>query len=243
MALLSILASKVGQSVQSRTLFQEADKKSKEMVDLLLVDATITRTTNYENEMTMFPVEDGPDITDHIRTKPITMNIDGIISQTPLSIEAQKASLVTSGVAGANKAIGGFKGASALVGAAGGKLGAKLFQSGGDPASQGRNILESCILEKKLLTIVVGNKKLDNMVMTRLSIPEDNQVGRALKFSCSFQQIRVVTGVTVKIDSIAPSAAHTGAKKTNLGAQAVTDASKQQTTSIAKGFINKILGR
>lgn len=224
---------------QNRTAFRQNNSDA----DLLLVDATITRSTNYENEMTMFPVEDGPDVTDHIRTKPITMNIDGIISETPLSIEAQKAALVTSGGSFVNKSIGGFKGASAVTGAAGGKLGSKLFQSGGSPAELGRKALEELVLKRQPIRVAVGKKILDNMIMTRLSIPEDNQTGRALKFSCTLQQIRVVTGETVLIEKIASSAAHTGGKKTNLGAQATTDATKEQTTSLAKGFLNKILGK
>lgn len=235
MALVSFLLN----NSQNRTAFRE----NKSDMDLLLIDATITRTTNYENEMTMFPVEEGNDVTDHIRTKPIIMNIDGIISETPLSVEAQKAALVTSGTSFVNKSVGGFKGASAITGAAGGKLGSKLFQSGESPAELGRKALEDLIINKQPIRVAVGKKILDNMVMIRLSVPEDNQTGRAFKFSCTLQQIRIVTGETVLIEKIASSAAHTGGKKTNLGAQATTEASKQQATSIGKGFLNKILGR
>lgn len=226
MAIISLIAS----LSQNRTAFRENTTEK----DILIVDATISRTTSYENEVTMFPVESGADVTDHVRTKPITMNIDGIISETPLSLEAQKASLVTSGTSAANKSLGGFKGASALVGAAGGKVGAKLFQSSNTPAELGRSLLESFILEKKLIRVAVGKKFLDNMVMTRLSIPEDNQTGRAFKFSCTLQQIRIVSGETVEIDKIATPVAHTASKKTNLGAQAATEAKPEQRQSILK---------
>ena len=226
MALVSLLLN----NSKDRTAFRENNSD----LDILLVDVTTSRTTNYENEMTLFPVEDGPDITDHIRTKPITMNIEGIISETPLSLEAQKASLVTSGTSFVNKSLGGFKGASAITGAAGGKLGAKLFQSGGSPAELGRKALEDLIIKKQRIRVAVGKKILDNMVVTRLSIPEDNQIGRALKFSATLQQIRVVTGETVLIAKIARSAAHTAGKKTNLGGQATTEATKPQARSALK---------
>ena len=235
MALISLISTKLG---QQRTTFRTNETET----DILLVDATISRSTNYENEITSFPVEKGPNITDHVRTKPITMNIEGIISQTPLSIEAQKAALVTSGAGAVNKSLGGFKGASALVGIGGGALGSKLFQSGNNPAELGRGILEEFIFKKKLLRVAVGNKFLDNMVMTRLSIPEDNQTGKSLKFSCTLQEIRIVTGESIQIDKIATPVAHTASKKTNLGAQAATEAKKEQRVSFAAG-IGNFLGR
>jgi hypothetical protein len=225
MALISLIAA----ISQNRTSFRENTTEK----DILIIDATISRSTSYENEVTMFPVESGPDVTDHVRTKPITMNIDGVISETPLSLEAQKASLVTSGTSAVNKSLGGFKGASALTGAVGGKIGAKLFQSSNTPAELGRALLESFIYEKKLIRVAVGKKFLDNMVMTRLSIPEDNQTGRAFKFSCTLQQIRVVSGESIQITKIAAPVAHTASKKTNLGSQATTEAKPQQRASIA----------
>jgi hypothetical protein len=225
MALISLLLEKS----QRRTTVRQNNSD----VDILPIDATVQRTTNYENEVTQFPVEDGNDVTDHIRNKPITMNIDGIISDTPLTLEAQKASLVTSGGSFAARSLGGFKGglASTLAGAAAGKLGSTLFQASGSPAEIGRKTLETLITSKARFRIAIGNRILDNMVMTRLSIPEDNQIGQALKFSATFQQIRVVTGQTVLIQRVARSAAHSASKKTSLGAQAATEANDQQKKS------------
>ena len=234
MSLVSLLL----KTFQDRTAFRENGSDE----DILLVDATIQRTTSYENDITMFPVENGPDITDHIRTKPITMQIDGVISNTPLSVEAQKAALVTSGGSFVNKTIGGFKGASAAVGAGSGKLGSKLFDNGGSPAELARKKLEGLIFNRAPIRISVGKKILDNMVMTRLSIPEDNQTGQAFKFSATFQQIRIVTGQTVIIEKIAQKSAHTAAKKTDLGAQATTEVKKEQRTSILKNLSNKVFG-
>lgn len=234
MAIVSLLLNKV----QTRTAFRENGSDA----DILLVDATISRTTNYENELTMNPVEDGPDVTDHIRTKPITMQIEGVISETPLGIEGQKASLVTSGGSFVNRKLGGFKGGigEAAVGAGAGKLGASLFQSGGSPAELGRKILENLIINKQRFRVAVDKRILDDMVMTRLSIPEDQNNGYTLKFSATLQQIRVVKGQSVLIERVARSTAHTATKKTNLGAQATTEATKEQRKSLAKSFSGAI---
>lgn len=236
MAIVSLLIT----GGQKRTTFRENNSDT----DILPIDCTVSRSTNFENELTQHPVEDGPDVTDHIRSKPITMQIEGIISESPLGIEGQKAGLVSSGASYANRAVGGFKGAagSTIVGAGAGKLGAKLFQSGGSPAELGRKALENLITQKIRFRIAIGTRILDNMVMTRLSIPEDNQIGQALKFTATIQQIMVVTGETVLIEKISSSVAHTAGKKTNLGAQATTEATSQKKTSILKAGTNFLGG-
>ncbi len=246
MALISLYLEKT----QRRTTIKDNNTD----VDILPIDATIQRTTNYENEVTQFPVEDGNDVTDHVRTKPITINIDGVISDTPLTIESQKAALVTSGGSFVSQNLGGFKGgaASTLAGIGAGKLGSKLFQSSnetqvlgqkivGSPAEVGRKTLELLIKSKQRFKIVIGNTMLNNMVMTRLTIPEDNQIGQALKFSATFQEIRVVSGQTVEIKRIARSVAHSGSKKTSLGAQSTTvaEAPQAKSTSILYGLLGK----
>ena len=236
MALVSLLVT----GPQKRTLFRENNSDT----DIIPIDCTVSRSTTLENEVTMHPVEEGPDVTDHIRTKPVTMQIEGLISETPLGIEGQKAGLVSSGASYANRAVGGFKGAAggAIVGAGAGKLGAKLFQAGGSPAELGRKALENILLGKLRFRVAIGTRILDNMIMTKLSIPEDNQTGRALKFSATLQQIMVVTGETVQIEKIAQSAAHTAGKKTNLGAQSTTEAAAQKKTSILKAGSNFLGG-
>lgn len=236
MAIISLLLN----NFQTRTVLRENASDA----DILPIDCTITRTTNFENEITQFPVEEGLDVTDHIRTKPITMSIEGIISETPLTLESQKAALVTSAGSVVAKQLGGFKGAAdTLAGIGAGKLGAKLFQGDGNPAEIGRAILEKLALSKTRFRVAVGKKILDDMVISRLSIPEELQNGRSLRFSATLQQIRVVKGQTVFIQRISRSAAHTASKKTNLGAQATTTATEQQRTSLAKSFVNFLGGR
>lgn len=237
MAIISLLLG----GFQNRTTLRENASDA----DILPIDVTMQRTTNYENDITQIPVEEGLDVTDHVKTKPITMTVEGIISETPLSIEGQKAALITSGGSFAAKQLGGFKGGlgTAIAGAGAGKLGAKLFQADGSPAELGRAILEKLALNKTRFRIAVGKKILDDMIISRLSIPEENATGRALKFSATFQQIRVVKGQTVFIQKIARSAAHSAGSKTNLGAQASTQATEEQRKSLAKSFVDFIGGR
>jgi hypothetical protein len=53
-------------------------------VDVVQLDVYDTETHGMATEVTEFPVEDGPDISDNVRRKPKTLNIEGYVSDTPL---------------------------------------------------------------------------------------------------------------------------------------------------------------
>lgn len=58
-------------------------------IDGYVIDCAVTEEHSDENEITQHPVETGADIVDHIRRKPSTVSIQGIVSDTPLpAIEA-----------------------------------------------------------------------------------------------------------------------------------------------------------
>jgi hypothetical protein len=52
--------------------------------DLVEFDTVDTEDHTLPNEVTEFPVEEGPDVTDNIRVKPRLLSVKGYISDTPL---------------------------------------------------------------------------------------------------------------------------------------------------------------
>jgi hypothetical protein len=52
------------------------------------IDATLSQDHEYRNKITSYPVENGLDITDHIRQEPDEVKIEGIISDTPDSVDS-----------------------------------------------------------------------------------------------------------------------------------------------------------
>ena len=50
-----------------------------------IVDASLTINTNMQSKATRFPVESGAQVTDHIINNPLTLNLEGIISESPTS--------------------------------------------------------------------------------------------------------------------------------------------------------------
>lgn len=49
-----------------------------------VIDAATTERHEYPNEVTDIPVEDGADVSDHSRARPVNLTITGIVSDTPI---------------------------------------------------------------------------------------------------------------------------------------------------------------
>ena len=54
------------------------------LIDGFRIDATVSEEPSYSAEVTAHPVEKGADIVDHVRARPVTLSITGIVSDTPL---------------------------------------------------------------------------------------------------------------------------------------------------------------
>lgn len=212
MALLSLIT----QNKPQRVGFKSKEGGN----DLLLVDATISDSYELTNEVTDSPVEDGIDISDHARIKPITYQIEGEISETPLNLASSLQGLATTVGATAGRELGGF--GQTLGGAAGGFFGARLFQDSSNPAKVARDKLEELIQNKTIFTIITKNKRLEDMILTSIRFPRAQGDGRKLKFSATAKQIRIVKSQSVLIKNIAKSASNSAAAKQKLGNQPTT---------------------
>ncbi len=53
-------------------------------IDNYLIDVTIAEEHELPAEVTSHPIEDGADITDHVRLAPISVTLEGIVSDTPI---------------------------------------------------------------------------------------------------------------------------------------------------------------
>lgn len=61
-------------------------KYAQSSVGGIFLDATLTEDHQYNARATSYPIETGGDITDHIINEPETLNITGIVTDTPLSL-------------------------------------------------------------------------------------------------------------------------------------------------------------
>lgn len=155
-------------------------------LDSITVDATLSETHSLESETTDSPVEQGIDITDHIRQKPRTLRMEGLISDVPLP----------------GPAIDGY-GPAQQVGANG-----LSFQgvSAPDTTRPGKayQTLVAIWENQVLLTIATALETYDNMVMVSAPVSRKAGDGQSLHFSAAFKEIRVVQSQVTAVPRTLP---------------------------------------
>lgn len=60
-------------------------------IDDYLIDCSLSETHTYESDVTEYPVESGSNITDNIRPKPIVVEMECLVSNTPININIIRA--------------------------------------------------------------------------------------------------------------------------------------------------------
>lgn len=206
------------------------------IADVIVVDATTREVPTYEADLSKNPVEDGPDVTDHIRIRPVRLEIEGVISETPLTLASSVQGLVASGLGG----IAGRATGSSLVGAAatvvGGAIGAKLFGESKNPALEAYKKLLDLFSKREPFTVTSKLESYANMVITKLTFPRDPRTGKALIFNATFEQIQVVVAKTARVKALRSDVKHTGGGKDSLGNQSSNpaDANTQSNATILR---------
>ena len=168
-------------------------------IDSVELDASIRETHTGEVELTDHPVEEGANITDHSRPKPIGLAIDGVITNTPISRTKQANTRTILGVT--------FTSSAAV---------ANYIQGRPGYAEAAYAKLEDLRLKGNVITVVTNLKTYTSMVMTSLSIPRDKNTGDALSFSAQFRQVIIVKNKTTRkvVSKVAKPKTSTGKQPT-----------------------------
>ena len=157
----------------------------------LVIDASIAISHDTEATPTEYPVEEGSKISDHIMVEPATVTIEGIITDTPLGFEALASGLLTAGArAVASKALGGLGATAGAI--VGGSIGA-LLSTSDNKVRDSYLFLRELQTERVTFTLVTSLQSYSNMVLQRLSVPQETKFGNSLKFTATMKQIRIVS--------------------------------------------------
>jgi hypothetical protein len=149
--------------------------KQKILIDGYQIDASLSESHDLDSDVTEYPVETGSSITDNTRPKPITVTIEGIVSDTPLGPVAD----LRHNESGPD---GSFT-----------------------PSTEALAVLEGIRSAREPVSITTTLRTFDNMVMTSLSIPRDAATGAALRFSATFTEVIFVTNNRTTVRVATPS--------------------------------------
>lgn len=150
------------------------------LIDGFPIDLALSENHVYDSEVSDFPVESGSDITDNIRPKPITVTLEGFVSDSPLQL-----------IRAARANAKGQPGPDASV----------------SPSTQAYLRLLRIRRDREPVTIMTSLNFFESMALKTLSIPRASGEPHALKFHATFVQVEIITtnrAQRVAVPSAAP---------------------------------------
>lgn len=168
----------------------------------LVLDANLLEQPTFKAEPTVSTVEDGASVSDHVTLKPITLRIEGIVSDTPIA-----------GSWGKNiwKSI-------------------KAGAFGSFPSKDAHKLLFSLWKNRIPFDYVGGLQVYKNMVLSEYTPTRNAKTGGVLQFTATLQQVRIVK--TKLVPSLKPSAGDRGDAKRNKGTQPAQDCNAAQQKEV-----------
>jgi hypothetical protein len=200
------------------------------VLDTVTIDATLREEHSTEVDVTEHPVEDGANITDHIRPQLKVLQIDGIISNTPVGLTGPVADAL--GIAGL------ATGVTLPTGLISGAI--DLFKTGGvlNRAQAAFQQLQALADKAVPFTIHTPLRDYAKMAMKSLSVVRDPTIGDGIRFVAVCKEIRTVDSLIAT--SLLPDSAQ---PTKDLGSQSPSAASAKVSTpsvSLLKSATNAL---
>jgi hypothetical protein len=194
---------------------------------MVQVDASVSEQHTITAQVTEHPVENGPDVADHIRPLPRRVVLSGIVTNTPIYTPATQVRGATGSFAGQF---------SVQVGNKSIKYTALQFSDEFDRVRDVYGELVTAALGGALFEVTTTLAQYENMAITNFDVPRGAGTGNALQFQIQFQEVRLVD--TQQVTALPPSKKiapkHVGAKPTK-------DATEDQKT-VGQSAAHKLLG-
>jgi hypothetical protein len=193
--------------------------------DVITLDCSVQEKHTRESPPTEFEVENGQTVNDHIIIKPFSLLIEGIISDTPLSLFTQIVTAGISYIAPSAAVLGKNAPALALASA----LSPSDFLS--KPSVKAYSDLIDLQSLRQPVTVWTSLYLYKNMWIKSISVPRNSKTGRVLNFTVELVQLRLVAPQTINIAKMANP--DVGAGKTDKGKQ---NASSPEGDAAKAGF-------
>lgn len=146
---------------------------SKARIGEIVVDAFVHETYAFSSEISEHPIESGSRIVDHVHNKPICLSLEGIISNTPMTLVGLAA----------------FDSVSRSVQGEHNDFALAAFEK-----------IEALFKKREPLSIATSLKTYDRMVLETLSVERGGGFySDTLHFSCTAKQILLVHQERIKV--------------------------------------------
>lgn len=214
----------------------------------ITLDAAISELHHLGAMVTDHPIEIGPNVADFIRPEPYTLEIEGMISNTPILLPADNsdgAREITVSVEGAQPTLGSTFGrvvpiagalfASVPVDIPRQKATVKGFDREFDRVKSVFDALDLARARGWLLAVHTRLKVYENMAAESIDVRRDPASGDALLFTLRAKQIRIAKVDLVEVPVLPTAAVSVGNKPTKKG-DAVPEIPSQQRSTASQLF-------
>lgn len=172
----------------------------KHRLGLIEIDAVIKESHELKAQLTEHPAESGESFCDHVINLPTTIQLEGIISNTPMT----------------------FIGITAFRFFAN-----SLSSQSNNLAEQAFKELEEIFAKRKPISIVTSLKDYDNMILESLSVERGGGSSESLHFRACAKQIRVAQQATIEISARPKPKTERAKPKERLGKQETKPVSEE----------------
>lgn len=222
------------------------------------IDVSVREVHEIQAEVTRHPVEEGTDISDHVRLMPRTLQIEGIVTNHPIELpksHVDGARIDKSGFTIEGEPTLGMMGflpgaaqTATLVRTFSGKdlTSRRLYQVNGiaftKPFDRVRAVdlaLQTTIDNRKPVQIITGLRVYESVVLTDFSVVrEAGAGGTVLKFGCQGEVIRVVKSGSAIVGK--PETLARAKPKVNEGNQSTTPADEDLNQSLVSKMKDRV---
>lgn len=158
------------------------------------LDATVREEHGMSARVTESPLESGANVADHVIAEADTLNIDGVITETPVYFHKDT-----------------DPGDDGLL--------EVPYASSGSRVKDAYEALRRLMERRQAITVITGLRTYPDMVLTNLNVPREPETGVALRFSAELRQIRMVSSASIPPNKAAPKARTKAQKTANRGKQ------------------------
>ncbi len=210
----------------------------------ITLDAALSEIHHLGATVTDHPIEIGPNVADFIRPEPYSLEIEGVISNTPILLPADNvdgAREITISVKGAQPTLGGAVGrvipiagallANVPIDAPRQSATVRGFDRPFDRVQAVFNALDVARSRGFLLTVHTSLKTYENMAAESVDVRREPSSGDSLVFTMRVKQIRIAKVDLVEVPAIPTAAKAVGTKPTKKGAEVPAAPPEQQSVA------------
>lgn len=151
------------------------------------IDVVVRETHTYSNTVTDHPAERGVNFSDHVRPEPDTVQLECLITNTPVDVEQQVRALISSP---------GSEDVTDAASTVQSQIPVRTVTGRAAAAYRSLNDLRAAA---QLVQIFTTLGTYAQMVVTSLSLPRDSKNFDALEFTIGFKFVRIVDNKFTKV--------------------------------------------